>query len=231
MKNRCVMAYLAMMVVIAVHTGPAFSEEDYTLEVLDKAPPEDLAEDIRKLIAPKAYRIANSEGPVFDFWLAAEIPVKALGDTVKKSLENIEQVTLLGVAVVHQEDHYDFKDDPIDPGLYAMRMALQPQDGDHMGTAPFDTFAILVPHDRDSQLFEDDPPDPEILAELSSKGTVGEHPNILSIQPLENADGEFPRLTEGGDDWKFLCLQLPVKAGTETATLSVQVVYEGIGDL
>lgn len=74
-------------------------------------------------------------------------------------------------------------------------------------------------------------PDHDTLVEMSMEGTAGQHPSILSLQPMKTAEGEFPSLGEGGDDWKFLRLALPIKVGDESGSIAVQLVYEGAGDL
>ena len=152
-----------------------------------------------------------------------------LAEHGKKALAGISGITLLGAAKVHAKKRYDFRDDPIDPGVYTLRMGLQPKDGNHIGTAPFDTFAMLVPHERDAKL--GGIPDHDALVELSMEGTAGQHPSILSLQPMKKAEGEFPSLTEGGHDWKFLNIKLPIKVGDKTESIAVQLVYEGAGDL
>jgi hypothetical protein len=150
---------------------------------------------------------------------------------MRDMLENMEEIALLGVIVVHDnEERFDFREDPIDPGIYMMRMSLQPQDGNHMGTSPFDTFALLVPQDRDEEVVETD--DPEEMVDIASEHTIAEHPPILSLQPLEDAEGEFPRLThDEEEDWYFLTIELPATADGEPAKLTLNLVFEGIGDL
>lgn len=216
---------------ICLGLGAVTADAELTLEVTDKAPPTELAADIIAQLIPKSYLISDGEGPMFEFWFVKEIPIKALGENVKKSLEKIEEASLIGAVEVKNDEMYDFRDDPMDPGIFVMRMALQPQDGNHMGTAPFDFFAILIPHEKDGELFEKGPPDHDFLVEIASEDTVAEHPPILSIQPYDKAEGDFPRLDEGEEDWQFLNLQLPVNVGGESKTLAIHLVYEGIGDV
>ena len=207
----------------------ACAEDGFELKVIDKEPPAELDDNLRGQLTPKAHQLSDGDGLFFEFWFASSIPLKAPAETSKDMLKNIEEITLLGAVVVHQEERYDFRDDPIDPGLFVMRLALQPQDGNHMGTAPFNTFALLLPHEKDAEVLEY--PDHETLVELASEDTVAEHPPILSAQPLDDASGEFPRLAEGGDDWHFLCLKLPAKAGEKNMDLVFQLVFEGVGEL
>ena len=219
-----------MMLAFVGISSLACAEDGFELKIIDKEPPAELDDELRSELTPKAYQLSDGDGLFFEFWFASSIPLKAPADTSKAMLKNIEEVTLLGAVIVHQEERYDFRDDPIDPGLFVMRLALQPQNGDHMGTAPFDTFAVLLPHEKDAEVLEY--PDHETLVELASEDTIAEHPPILSAQPLDDSSGEFPRLSsEGEDDWHFLCLKLSAKADGKSMDLVFQLVFEGVGEL
>lgn len=222
----CVIALLAGLCAPLVATA----ENGYTLSVEDQAPPEELEAEIRERIAPKVYKIGDADGVFFDVWLVPELKASAVGASNKETLDKVEEISLIGAIVVHREKRYDFRDDPIDPGTYILRMALQPQDGDHMGTSPYDTFAILMPLDAEAELKEYR--DHETMVDLASEGTIAEHPPILALQPMANAEGEFPRMgMNEEDEWYFVCLKFPVKVGDETVELPVQFVFEGIGEL
>ena len=46
----------------------------------------------------------------------------------------------------------DYKDNEIAAGVYTMRFGLQPQDGDHLGSAEYPYFVVLIPAKNDTQL-------------------------------------------------------------------------------
>ena len=222
---------LACAMVVSAFVATAFALDGYTLTVKDADPPAEVSKDLRDRMTAKSLVVADGDGPMFAFWFATEIEGTVKGAKAQETLEKITEIGLLGIVEVLRDDLIDFRDDPFDPGIYTMRLGLQPQDGDHMGTAPFDTFAILLSHKLEEELFKYGGPDHEFLEELSSEDTVAEHPPILSLQPMSSDEGEFPRLDEGGDDWKFLCIKLPVKIAGEIVHVPVQVVIEGIGDI
>lgn len=202
---------------------------EYALEVGEKAPPAEISDDLKDRLAGQSCAISEDGEVIFEFWFVKEIALSGKAETAEAALAQMPEISFLGVVAVHSEERYDFRDDPIDPGIYTMRLALQPQDGNHMGTAPFDTFAILVPFAKDASL--DGFPDHDSLVDTSSEDTIAEHPPILSIQPMKSAEGEFPRLDEGGDDWRFLSIQFPVNDGDKSKGVPLQFVYDGIGDL
>ena len=111
-----------------------------------------------------------------------------------------------------------------------MRLSLQPQDSNNLGTSPFDTSASLIPYKKDAEILEI--MDTEVMVEIAGEDTPAEHPPILSLQPLENAKGSFPRLEHNEEDaWNSLCVKLSGKVGDEKRDMTVKLVFEGIGDL
>ena len=221
---------LAMPIIVATFLM-AFSAQAFELTVKDQAHPEGLSDDVKNNLDGKVHQISGEGEPFFEFWFAKSVELSAIADTTKARLDNLDEIALLGVLVVHDnEERFDFREDPIDPGTYVLRMCLQPQDGNHMGTSPFDTFALLIRVDRDEEVVESN--DPEEMVEIASEHTIADHPPILSLQPLEDAEGEFPRLTHNEEEeWYFLTIDLPATAKGEAAELTLNLVFEGIGEL
>lgn len=210
--------------------GQSRADGDFALKVEEKPPPEVITADVREKIAPTSYQISGADGLFFEFWFVPELTLSKIGETTTKTLEKVVEISLLGAMIVHQEDHHDFRDDPIDLGTYVLRLALQPEDGDHLGTSPFDSFAILIPYDTDDELKEY--ADHDFMVELASEDTVAEHPAIIALQPMKSTEGEFPRLhADEKEGWYSFCMKFPAKAGADSTILPVRVVFEGIGDI
>jgi hypothetical protein len=211
-------------------SGISAYANDFELKIEEKAPPEELSDVVKSDIEHKSYQLSDGDGLFFEIWLTKEIKVGEEKDTHKNTLDTVDSISLLGAMVVHREERYDFREDPIDPGLYVLRLSLQPQDGNHMGTAPFDTFAILIPHEMDKMVLEF--MDHDEMVDIASEPTAAEHPPILSLQPMESAEGEFPSLAEHDEEeWFLLNLQLPGKVGDKEVKIPVHLIFEGIGDL
>lgn len=210
--------------------GLAAAEGEYTLTIADKEPPAELAAEVREALAPKAYQVSGPDGAVYEFWFVPSLTAKAIADKPRETLLNVEEISLFGAATVSDAEPHDFRDDPIDPGLFVLRMALQPKDGNHLGTAPYDTFAILIPNDRDGQL--KDMRDHDTMVELAQEGTIAEHPPILSLQPFEKVDGEIPRIELNEEhEWEFLYLTFPIEADGTKSEITVGLVVHGVGEL
>lgn len=213
-----------------VAAGLASAAGEYTVAVSDKEPPAELTAEVREALAPKAYQVSGPDGAVYEFWFVPGLTSKANGPTAKDTLLGVEEISLFGAVTVTDAEPHDFRDDPIDPGLFVLRMALQPKDGNHLGTAPFDTFAIMIPNARDGQL--KDMRDHDTMVELAQEGTIAEHPPILSLQPMEKIEGETPRIELNEEhEWEFLYLSFPIEAAGTKTELKVGLVVHGVGEL
>lgn len=222
------MRTLSMAVAALLITASASAE--YGLEVADKEPPAELRDAVRSELAHKSYSLTENGEVFYEFWFVNHIEAAEDKGNTKDTLDTVEPVSLLGAVIVHQEERYDFREDPIDPGTYVVRYSLQPQDGNHMGTSPYDTFLIFVPLDLDPEL--DGHFDHELMVELALEPTASAHPPILALQPMDSAEGDFPRLGENEEEeWYFLQLAWPTKVGDKEITLPLQIVFEGIGEL
>lgn len=202
------------------------------VKVADSAPPAEIAEELRGLLDPKSFQLDPGNGLLYEFWFRKDLPLARKPDA-GDALAAIDETTFLGAVKVHK-DTKDFKNDEVIAGVYTMRLGIQPTDGNHLGTSPFPYFAVLVPARYDKELKAIS--DHDTLAELSAQDTATEHPNILSLQPALEADyrtGDFPRLGEGGDNWKWIHFKLPatVKDAGEKVEIIFQLVYEGHGQL
>ena len=200
--------------------------EALKLRVADKPPPAELDASIRSVLQPKAVQLLDGDTPVFEFWFRSEVPLAAKPASTEKAMDALRQPTLIG-AVVLQKERRDYKDNVIATGLHTMRFALQPQNGDHLGTADFNYFLVLVPAKRDAKL--DAITDYKALVNASSEGTTTEHPVIISLRPANSTSGEFPALSEPAPEHKAVRLKLPAKvAGAADKTeLAFDLVYEG----
>jgi hypothetical protein len=231
---RCPLPIVACLGLVAcsltASTTQLLAQESVRVTVAAAEPPDEVAEPIRKVLNNEAVSLADGEAPFFQFWFRKEIPLAqtAAGGTL--ALETLQEGTVLGVLKVGLE-RYDFRDEEIPVGVYVLRFGIQPEDGNHLGVSPTRTFALLIPAKDDKQL------DPVAHAELMKSAAVSNaagHPSSLSLQPVDQADGEFPRLGEfNNGDHKVLLLQLPARLGTsgDVARLNVALVYEGTGQL
>ena len=205
--------------------APAWSASYSVKTVSDSAPPKEVEEPIRKLLANQCVRLLDAKGnTLYELWFRKEVPVKATEAQVKNGLtyQEVPLSTVLGVVRVPKQTT-DYRKQKVKPGVYTLRLAMQPMDGDHMGTAPYGEFCLLSPagDDKKPDLME-----PKSLHELSGKTTEG-HPSVLVLFPGKGAGAE-PKLVDKGEGHWVLLLQIDAKAGENKAKLDVGITLVGV---
>jgi hypothetical protein len=191
------------------------------LKVADKAPKE-LDPSLQKLLQPKSIQVDDA----FEFWLVSELPLSSKPPSAAKALDSVKQTTLLGVVSVPKAAR-DYRDDEIAAGTYTMRFVLQPQDGNHLGSAEFPYFAALTPAKLDTK--PEGITDYKSLVKASSKETSTDHPVVLSLRPANSDAGEFPKLEEPAPEHKSVRVKLPASAAGQKTAIVFDIVYEGKG--
>jgi hypothetical protein len=198
------MRFLVLILISAI----AVQAADLTLKTAEALPPKDIDPAIQKLLQPKAIQLVEGDKPVFQFWLIKDLPGA-------KALDAIKPAALLGVVSLPKSQR-DYRDDEIAAGTYTMRFALQPQDGNHLGSSEFLYFAVLTPAKLDTK--PDGITDYKALVKASSKETSTDHPVILSLRPTK---GDSQELLEPATEHKSVRVKVP--------PLSFEIVYEGKG--
>jgi hypothetical protein len=185
--------------------------------VADQAPPKELAEPIRKLLDNRCVQLLDGKGEtVLELWFRKEVPVKATKAQVDNGLtyREVPSSTVMGALRVLKRTN-DYKKQKVPPGVYTLRLGIQPADGDHMGTAPYNEFCLACPAADDKK--------PDLLAvkalrELSAK-TTDNHPAVFVLFPGGKDAGAEPKLVAKEAPHRVLFLRLKVKAGELKAVL------------
>ena len=216
---------LASVILVVCSFAPrALDAADLSLKLADKAPPAQLDSSIAGKLQKNAVQLLSGDKPVLEFWLVSELPLTSKPAAPAKGLDAVKQTTLLGAVSVGQAMR-DYRDDELAAGVYTMRLALQPQDGNHLGTSEFAWFAALSPAKLDTK--PDGVADYKALVKLSSQETATDHPVILSLRPASST--EAPKLNEPAPEHKSVRVKVPAKAGADSTELTFEIVYEGKG--
>ena len=168
----------------------------------------------------------DGDKPAYEFWFCNEIPLQAKPESVARGLDALKQATLLGAVSVPKAKR-DYRDDELAAKVYTLRFALQPQDGNHLGTAEFNYFAVLVPAKLDPK--PDGITEYKRLVKTSARETSSDHPVIMSLRPVSSDAGEFPSLQQPVPDHKTVRVKVPAKAGDAKISLVFEIVYQGMG--
>jgi hypothetical protein len=216
----------AAAVVALALAGRAAADAKIAVKTEDAPPPNELAAPFRSLLDSKALSVYDDKGKLLlTIWLRKEFESKATADQVKAGLtyRELEESTVLG-AVKVADTWTDFRKQRIKPGVYTLRLGFQPMDGDHMGTAPFNEFALLSPVAKDAKpdLMEEKP-----LFEMSSTATSRNHPSVMLLFPNPKpASGPAVEAKEN-DIW-VVNFKRPVTASGQKAELGFSVVLLGV---
>jgi hypothetical protein len=176
--------FAALLVLFPSHVLAA--EPKMSAKVEKVSPPELLAEPVRKLLDGQALVVRDGGAEVMTVWFRAAIPVKATEEQAKNGLtyREIPEGTLVG-AVRFPAKFTDFRKQEIAAGVYTLRFAVQPDIGDHTGTAPHPEFCLMVAADKDAT---PGAIEKKKLIELSSLVNEGRHPAVLLKWPYDGKE-------------------------------------------
>lgn len=153
--------------------------EEHRVEALAEGAPEGVAAEIAEQLATSGVQVFRGDKSLAKIWLVKELPVAAefeSSETVKYPLALGE---LVGVIRFDAKGE-DFRGQEIGRGLYTLRYAWQPVDGNHVGTSPTRDFLLMVPAAEDSSAA---PIAEEELFKLSAEAADSSHPAMLSLLP------------------------------------------------
>jgi hypothetical protein len=217
-------AALALLVAATAAHGQAAK---YSIKEAKTELPKELKPAIAGLLDDNAVQLLDAKGTLLcEVWLRKEVPAKATPEQLKNgiTLHEIPETTLLGVMRVHKT-MIDYRKQKIKEGVYTLRLAYQPADGDHMGTAPNNEFCLAVPaaDEKDAELMP-----PKALHEASTKAPGGSHPGVFLLFPPKAKAPDAATLEKDDmDDW-ILTRGVEVKSGDAKAKIGLMLTLVGV---
>ncbi len=218
---RPILGPLALIVLAAL---PFPASAQYSIKTLDQPTPTELAGPIRGLMGEKCVQLLDGKGAVLlEVWFRKVVPGKATAAQIQNGLTyaEIPESTILGALRV-VKPVTDYKKQKVKPGVYTLRLARQPMDGDHMGTAPYSDFCLAMPagDDKKPDLLE-----VKMLQEMSAKSTGG-HPGVFLLFPGKDAGAEPKLVNKGSGHWVLLAKR-EVSVGDKKTTIGVGLTLIG----
>jgi hypothetical protein len=191
--------WLVVPAMLLLMTPAALLADDYRVEAIESAPPDELAPEIAAQLSSTGLKVIEDESrTICEIWPAKQWSLKAGFTPTPTVLYGLEPGSLVG-ALRFGRKGADFRDQDISRGVYTLRYANQPVDGNHVGTFATRDFLLMVPADDDAS---PEPIDQEDLFATSAESAGSTHPAIM---PLVKADagGELPamRHLEEQDWW------------------------------
>jgi hypothetical protein len=212
--------------VFAFIASVAFADDAPFKLKSEKVPPaKELAEPIRKLLSDDALQLTEPNGEAaITFWFRTAIPAQAAEEQIKNGLtyREVPTTTVIG-AVQFAKPWTDFRKQKIPAGVYTLRLAIQPMDGDHMGTAPFSDFCLLSPAAKDQS---PDTMEPKALFEMSAGAPGGTHPGVVLLYPNNKPEAE-PKLAAKANGTSVLYVKRSVDANGKQAALGFGFTVAG----
>jgi hypothetical protein len=219
---------LAAVAGILLLSLPAVAADKYAVKVVADTPaPKEVQEPIRKLLDNRCVRFQDAKGTVLaELWFRKGIPAKATEAQIKNGLTYAEVPlsTVIGALRVPKQ-LFDYRKQKLAAGVYTLRLAVQPMDGDHMGTAPYSEFCLVCPAADDKK------PDLmtiKALQELSAKVTES-HPGVLLLFPPAKDAKEPKVISKPGGHW-LLQLQLETNIGGKKVPLPFALTLIGTSE-
>jgi hypothetical protein len=217
---------LAVAACLLAAAGAAAADVKLTVKVEDAPPPKELGDAVGGVLDGQAMHVSDDKGKLLcTVWACKALETKATADQAKAGLKysHLEETTLVG-AVQFADGFTDYRKQKIKPGVYTLRLGIQPTDGDHQGTAPFNEFCLLSPAGADAKpgVME-----AKELHELSVKSTTRKHPGVMLLFP-NKTPAEKPVVEAKPKDHFVLSFRVPATAGREKAYLGFSLVVVGV---
>jgi hypothetical protein len=219
------MRFMFIALVLALPMSLCAAEPKLSAKVEKLAPPDALAEPIRKLLDEQALVVRDGDAEVMTVWFRTEIPVKAAEEQIKNGLtyREIPEGVLVG-AIRFPAKFTDFRKQEIAAGVYTLRFAVQPDIGDHTGTAPHPEFCLMCQAKDDKSA---EPIEKKKLIEISSLVNEGRHPAVLLMWPNNGKDTGVKVLSKGEGVY-VATVKRPVAAGEQKTTLGFAITVAGV---
>ena len=148
--------------------------------------PDAVPEPFAKLLDDKTgVRLVGADGKALcNLWIRTTIATNAKAAPGGVKLGRLVPGSFVGVLSIVGEA-CDYRDQPIEAGLYALRYFVQPSDGNHLGTADTRDFLLLTKFEQDRD------PAPiatqEKLVEFALAATTGTHAHVLYVAAIPEA--------------------------------------------
>ncbi len=223
--TRCLRVAPFAAVLLLIFLSGTAAAQNYKVEKTTAAVPEEAA-PVREALAGETLRVTGPNGILCELWLRKAVPEKRapaqeLGIVYGKLAEG----TLIGV-IRFPSEVKDYRRQRVKAGVYTLRYAILPVDGNHQGVAPQRDFVIAAPASADQSPAT---VTRDATIDLGRKTTATNHPSVWSLAPAEgSSDRPAVEHVEDGDLWVLhFRAQLTPESGGATTTLPMALVVVG----
>ena len=215
-------------ILLSLVCAPLFAA-DYSVEVLDEGPPADeISEEVAKQLGSTGFAVKRSEtSTLCNIWFCKQWTVDSDFTATDELLYPFTPGQLIGV-VQYKRRGGDFRDQEINRGVYTLRYAQQPVDGNHEGTSPTRDFLLVVAAEKDTSAGV---MDVRKLYTASAEAAESSHPGLLLMQAVPaDADLSSPSVRTTDDEWSIVRLPGMAAVGENPKKLAIDLVVVGHAD-
>ncbi len=167
-----------------------------------------VTEAVRATLEPQGTRVILSDGPWCELWLRKSVPEgkNAAAGTVYPDLAVSTEVGVIRFL----RPAADFRDRALRAGVYSLRYAAIPADGNHLGVSEYPDFLLVVP------VADDDPEaklDFQQLIDRSRRASGTRHPGVLAL--TKPAVTDFPSVSTNDQGHVILQAKTKLRSGGE----------------
>jgi hypothetical protein len=192
----------------------------YTAEKFSAAPPPEVSAAVRETLSNDGIRVQGPNGPLCEIWPRKAIPVNASPSSeLGVAFGEFAEGTLAAV-VRFPAEVIDYRKQRVKAGVYTLRYALNPVNGNHQGVAPQRDFLLASPAADDQSVAVLSVND---LINLSKKVTGANHASVWSLGPVEDQPKALPAINHQ-DDGDLWLVEFPLNFLGPSNTLTVKSV-------
>jgi len=198
---------------------------DHQVTALNEGPPDALSAAIVEKLSEGGFKVTEGTSrTICEIWLAEKWPVTAGFEATSALLYPFKPGQLIG-AIRFPRRTDDFRGQQISSGVYTLRYAQQPVDGNHVGTSDTRDFLLLVSPDADQDA---EPLPPEDLSIWSAEAAGTTHPAMFSMLPADADGAAVPSIVEDADrEWTSVRLRGSTEADGQSGELVIRLVVVG----
>jgi hypothetical protein len=220
-RKKCAVVTSLPIVTLVAFAALASAQAEFTLDQSPALSTLQIPSALADRLDPQGSRIIHHKDNVCDVWWLKSLPaVPSTNSEPDLLYGSLRPGSLVGLLQFISPSAEDFRDQKLKPGLYTMRYAQIPQDGNHMGVSEYRDFVLLSPLGTDTQL--DKALSFDELVNLSRKAAGSGHPAVISLTPPNPAYKKLPALVQ--DDQGNCSLQVDLhESPTSGAPLDVKL--------
>ena len=206
----------AIVFAIACASPRVIGGQAPTITTAPVAVPAEVAAAVAELLAPTVTTVTTGTTKI-ELWWVKSLPTRQ--GTQAPAWGDVADGTVVGAMRLGSAWN-DIRGYTIRPGVYTLRFALQPQNGDHMGISPNREFLLPAPAADDTTAA---PAGYDGAVALAKKASRRAHPASISIDP-PSSSGSPASATTNDLGHQVAIVSIPTSAG---APLTFGLVVEG----